>query len=630
MAEYLKDLVVRDEMGQDHCMAELMQRVTLIVNVDCKVGGESNNECPGLQALYLKYKERGFEILAFPCDQFQLGGKAHCTAADVKQDLAKRYHATFPIMHKVNVNGETAHPLFIFLQKRLSGFPNDAIKWDFTKFLIVDGEPTKRYAPTVSPQSIEVEIAHHLGVSPEGAQMQISSPIDGGQNAKAFTNQPWQQGYQPSGVEEVGTRQGLGDQGYQSQAPAISSEWQGEGVGSRQPLQSQQPQQWYGGGVGSDHLAYGGLGAQNQQGQGQSMLGKLSQGIEQLGLGSGQKSSDTQKQWQGEGESGWRGDGQSRAEQYREQFGTDSKPWGSNLQSEQLGGQQHGLGQPTEFEQQGFGQPSLQGMSGQGQYIESQQRAQDSLGGSSGLGKDLGSRQQEGQSTWLGEGGSSGLGKDLSSRKQEGQSTWLGEGGSSEQPGFYGESGRDLQRNVGGVESSSPYGSSGMQGQDLGQGVGSGTQGLRTSDLKYSSPDSQRMGVMSGPSYGQDVSPSIVPGSSSQQDQGRSQSQWYGDEQQKQVPAKVSNIVQSIEHGQNIDPSSTSLMGGDQQFQNRDSDWQQSQNRNSDWQQSQQSQPPSQQQQDIPRPQVKVSELVQAIESGSLTQGQSGDQTQGQ
>jgi len=164
MAEYIRELTVKDDMGRDCCMQDLLKKVTLIVNVDCKVGGDSNSACSNLQMLYDKYNSRGFEILAFPCDQFQIGDNRFCTASEIKQDLVKRYGVSFPIMNRVNVNGETAHPLFVFLQKRLPGFPTDAIKWDFTKFLVVDGEPKKRYAPTTPVKLMEAEIAEELGV----------------------------------------------------------------------------------------------------------------------------------------------------------------------------------------------------------------------------------------------------------------------------------------------------------------------------------------------------------------------------------------------------------------------------------------------------------------------------------
>jgi len=160
----INEFVVHNAEGKEVKMSDLLKQVTLIVNIDCKVGEDVNRECRDLQELYVRHAGKGFEILAFPSDQFQFISDQgdYVSAMEVQQDLLKRYGVEFPIMHKVNVNGDHADPLFLFLQKRLSGFPINAIKWDFTKFLIVDGEPTKRYAPTTSPLSIEAEIVDEL------------------------------------------------------------------------------------------------------------------------------------------------------------------------------------------------------------------------------------------------------------------------------------------------------------------------------------------------------------------------------------------------------------------------------------------------------------------------------------
>jgi len=176
MAQYLCDFVVKDSYGKDWTMRDLLKPVTLIVNVDCNIGHDVNTECSTLQEVYLRNKDKGFEIIAFPCDQFQLTTKQECDALLVQSDLAKRYHVTFPIMHKINVNGQKAHPLFMYLQTKLSGFPTDAIKWDFTKFLIVNGEPQKRYAPTTSPLSIESDIVSEFAQNfPQSTRTEAST-----------------------------------------------------------------------------------------------------------------------------------------------------------------------------------------------------------------------------------------------------------------------------------------------------------------------------------------------------------------------------------------------------------------------------------------------------------------------
>jgi len=113
-----------------------------------------------MQEIYQKHHKRGFQILAFPCNQF--GGQEPKPAAEVRVDMVQKFGITFPLFDKIDVNGPTAHPLFAFLQKFLPGMPTNAIKWNFAKFLCVNGVPVKRYAPTTSPQSIEPDIVEAL------------------------------------------------------------------------------------------------------------------------------------------------------------------------------------------------------------------------------------------------------------------------------------------------------------------------------------------------------------------------------------------------------------------------------------------------------------------------------------
>jgi glutathione peroxidase len=160
---HINDFIVQDEMGKDVSLGDVLRKVTLIINLSCQ-GGAGNKECVEWQKLYLQYQDKGFEILAFPCDQFQLAQGCANFASEIRNDIQKRYDTqiTFPILGKVDVNGEDAHPLFMYLQKRLGGFVTDHVKWDHTKFLIVNGVPTKRYAPTISPMTIETDIVHAL------------------------------------------------------------------------------------------------------------------------------------------------------------------------------------------------------------------------------------------------------------------------------------------------------------------------------------------------------------------------------------------------------------------------------------------------------------------------------------
>ncbi|KAF1333253.1 Glutathione peroxidase, partial [Globisporangium splendens] len=135
------------------------QKAILVVNVASACGYTDQNY-KELQALYDKYHEQGLEILAFPCNQF--GAQEPGTQAQIMQFVEEHYHVTFPVFAKVDVNGANAHPLFTFLKSKLSGFITSNIKWNFSKFLIVDGVPFKRYATTTSPFAMEQDIVQAL------------------------------------------------------------------------------------------------------------------------------------------------------------------------------------------------------------------------------------------------------------------------------------------------------------------------------------------------------------------------------------------------------------------------------------------------------------------------------------
>lgn len=130
-------------------------RVVLVVNTASKCG--LTPQYKGLQQLYDKYKDRGFEILGFPCNQFanqEPGGEE-----SIKQTCYINYGVTFPMFAKIDVNGDNAHPIFKYLKKELPGLLVPHIKWNFTKFLIDrEGNPVKRFAPKDSPDSIETHI----------------------------------------------------------------------------------------------------------------------------------------------------------------------------------------------------------------------------------------------------------------------------------------------------------------------------------------------------------------------------------------------------------------------------------------------------------------------------------------
>ena len=116
----------------------------------------------GLEALYQKYRDAGFAVLGFPCDQFLKQEPG--TEAEIQQFCSLKYAVTFPLFAKVKVNGRDAHPLYQFLKSARRGFFwTRAIKWNFTKFLIGrDGTVVKRYGSLTTPKGLERDVAKQL------------------------------------------------------------------------------------------------------------------------------------------------------------------------------------------------------------------------------------------------------------------------------------------------------------------------------------------------------------------------------------------------------------------------------------------------------------------------------------
>lgn len=142
--------------GQDVSLADYRGQVLLIVNTASKCGFTPQYE--GLEALYKTYKDRGFTVLAFPCNQF--GAQEPGNAEEIASFCSLTYDVTFPVMSKIDVNGADAHPLYRYLKKEQKGLlGTEAIKWNFTKFLIgKDGEVVERFAPTVKPEDLKVAV----------------------------------------------------------------------------------------------------------------------------------------------------------------------------------------------------------------------------------------------------------------------------------------------------------------------------------------------------------------------------------------------------------------------------------------------------------------------------------------
>jgi glutathione peroxidase len=130
-------------------------KVLLIVNTASKCG--FTPQYKGMQELYAKYHDRGFELLAFPCDQF--GHQEPGSDTEIKSFCDLNYNVSFPLFSKVEVNGDGAHPLYKFLKGEKGGLLGDAIKWNFTKFLVDRaGKVVGRYAPATAPSELTPEI----------------------------------------------------------------------------------------------------------------------------------------------------------------------------------------------------------------------------------------------------------------------------------------------------------------------------------------------------------------------------------------------------------------------------------------------------------------------------------------
>ena len=147
--------------GADQALADLKGQVVLVVNVASKCG--FTPQYTGLEALYRKYRDRGFTVLGFPCDQF--GHQEPGDEAEIRQFCSLSYDVTFPLFKKVEVNGDGAHPLWQYLKSAKPGIlGTEKIKWNFTKFLVgKDGEVIKRYAPNDVPEDIDRDVAAALG-----------------------------------------------------------------------------------------------------------------------------------------------------------------------------------------------------------------------------------------------------------------------------------------------------------------------------------------------------------------------------------------------------------------------------------------------------------------------------------
>jgi len=148
--------------GKDKSLSDFKGKVLLIVNTASECGFTPQYE--GLQYLYEKYHDQGFEILGFPCNQF--GKQEPGSEQDIETFCQKNYGVTFPMFAKVDVKGDNAHPLFKYLTEEAGGMLSDQIKWNFTKFLVDrEGQVIDRFAPQTKPNKLESDIEQALNKS---------------------------------------------------------------------------------------------------------------------------------------------------------------------------------------------------------------------------------------------------------------------------------------------------------------------------------------------------------------------------------------------------------------------------------------------------------------------------------
>ena len=154
------DFKANDYMGKEVDLSTFKGKVVLVVNTATRCGFTPQYD--GLEALYDKYKDDGFVILDFPCNQFL--AQAPGTSEEIHAVCTLRFNIKFPQFEKIKVNGKDAHPLFTYLTSQTKDGKVKKVKWNFTKFLIGrNGEFLARFEPTDKPESFENAIKEALG-----------------------------------------------------------------------------------------------------------------------------------------------------------------------------------------------------------------------------------------------------------------------------------------------------------------------------------------------------------------------------------------------------------------------------------------------------------------------------------
>lgn len=156
----IADFTVTTNRGEEIDLSAKLGKVLLVVNTASKCGFTPQYD--GLEKLYQQFKDSDFEVLGFPCNQF--GGQEPGSADEIAEFCKVNFGVTFPLMAKIDVNGDNASPLFDWMKKEAKGLMGStSIKWNFTKFLIDrEGNVVKRYGPQDTPAAIAKDIAKLL------------------------------------------------------------------------------------------------------------------------------------------------------------------------------------------------------------------------------------------------------------------------------------------------------------------------------------------------------------------------------------------------------------------------------------------------------------------------------------
>ncbi|MEQ8351976.1 MAG: glutathione peroxidase [Leptospiraceae bacterium] len=143
----IHDYEVKTIQGEERSLKDYKGNLLMVVNVASKCG--LTPQYKGLEELYRKYKDRGFRILGFPCNQFM--GQEPGTEEEIQQFCSTKYDVTFDLFSKVDVNGSNRHPVYQFLAGDGANFPGD-ISWNFEKFLVDgEGKVVQRFSPKTGP-----------------------------------------------------------------------------------------------------------------------------------------------------------------------------------------------------------------------------------------------------------------------------------------------------------------------------------------------------------------------------------------------------------------------------------------------------------------------------------------------